>query len=598
MTIVLFVLLLLSLGALGAVSFFFIQASSSLTKASKALVACQQQRQSESAQLGQAFADEKAKYTSLYEKVKSQSAEWATTRKRMEDEIKELSPYRGIKDLEKTVRIKLRQSEEKLLAATRQAEEILHNAKAKHIAYEVAAQKELEAWVKANKARAEAELAAMQVKIKQAQSDLETSIAAATGEASRIIEAAHRKAESIAGEAYHIAKNASLYEKTVKAMKNLIEGYGNEYIIPEQSLLDDLAEDFSHTEAGQRLKVARDKTKVMIRNGAAASCDYVEATRKETATNFVLDAFNGKVDSILSRVKQDNAGKLAQSIRDAFTLVNFNGKAFKDARINEEFLEARLDELKWAEIAQQLSAKERDEQRVAKEKIREEARAVKEQQQALQRAAKEEAMLEKALMQAKLQFEEATDEQREMYEQRLKDMEFRLKEAVERKERAKSMAEQTRKGYVYIISNVGSFGENIYKIGLTRRDDPFDRVRELGDASVPFGFDVHAMILGDDAPSLENQLHRHFLLRQINKVNHRKEFFRVTLGEIKSEIDGLNLTTGVKWTMTSEAAEYRETLAIESAIATDPNQRELWIKRQLMLEPVEDVESIIDTEIK
>lgn len=499
-------------------------------------------------------------------------------------EVKELAPFRGIRDAEAKVRARLQQSAEKLQTAELQANEIIAKATT-----------EAEQLITNEKAKGEAELAELKAKLKKANDELNLALNLASTESARIIEEAREKAKSIAGDAYTIAQNASLYEKTVRAMKNLIEGYGNEYIIPEQSLLDDLADDFSHAEAGQRLKSARDRVKAMIRSGKAATCDYAESNRRETAVNFVLDAFNGKVDSIQSRVKHDNAGKLAQSIRDAFTLVNFNGKAFKDARILEEYLEARLDELKWAEIAQQLALKDREEQRLAKEKIREEARALKEQQQAIAQAAKEEEILEKALAQARAQYEESSGEQREKYEERLREMESKLNDAAERKDRAKSMAEQTQKGYVYIISNIGSFGDDIYKIGLTRRYDPIDRIKELGDASVPFGFDVHAMILADNAPALEHLLHKHFLMRQVNKVNPRKEFFKVSLAEIKAEIEKLNLTTGVRWTMTSEAAEYRQTLAIESAIASDPQQKEKWIKRQLAIE-AQDLLSVEEEE--
>lgn len=84
------------------------------------------------------------------------------------------------------------------------------------------------------------------------------------------------------------------------------------------------------------------------------------------------------------------------------------------------------------------------------------------------------------------------------------------------------MAQQTRTGHVYVISNIGSFGEHVFKIGMTRRLEPKDRVRELGDASVPFEFDIHAMIFSDDAPTLKRALHRHFLKQQVNKVNPRK----------------------------------------------------------------------------
>jgi hypothetical protein len=151
-----------------------------------------------------------------------------------------------------------------------------------------------------------------------------------------------------------------------------------------------------------------------------------------------------------------------------------------------------------------------------------------------------------------------------------------------------SMAQQTKRGHVYVISNIGSFGENVYKIGMTRRRDPLDRVRELGDSSVPFDFDVHAMITSDDAPTLEKQLHKHFVLNQVNKVNHRKEFFRATIAEIREELEKLGLQA--QWTLVAEATEYRETLAIEKLISSSAEKREAWINRQLLL--LEDSEGV------
>jgi hypothetical protein len=119
----------------------------------------------------------------------------------------------------------------------------------------------------------------------------------------------------------------------------------------------------------------------------------------------------------------------------------------------------------------------------------------------------------------------------------------------------------TKTGHVYIISNVGSFGENIYKIGMTRRLEPMDRVKELGDASVPFPFDVHAMIRTSDAPSLENALHKHFERRRLNLENERKEFFRVSIDEIREELDQLKSNLGIdselRLTLLADAKEYR-----------------------------------------
>jgi hypothetical protein len=111
-----------------------------------------------------------------------------------------------------------------------------------------------------------------------------------------------------------------------------------------------------------------------------------------------------------------------------------------------------------------------------------------------------------------------------------------------------------------VISNVGSFGDTVFKIGMTRRLEPLERVNELGDASVPFRFDVHAIIYSDDAPALENQLHKHFEGRRINLVSNRREFFQVSVEEIEKRVKALG--ADIEFTKIAEAREYRESLAI------------------------------------
>jgi hypothetical protein len=123
------------------------------------------------------------------------------------------------------------------------------------------------------------------------------------------------------------------------------------------------------------------------------------------------------------------------------------------------------------------------------------------------------------------------------------------------------MAQQTRSGHVYIISNVGSFGDEVLKIGMTRRLEPEDRIKELGDASVPFNFDVHAMIRSDDAPRLERLLHEQFDDFRVNKVNYRKEFFRVPVHRLRQFVEEKSLEA--TFTMTAQAREFRETQALE-----------------------------------
>lgn len=400
----------------------------------------------------------------------------------------------------------------------------------------------------------------------------------AARQAALILSEAENKAKEIAGEAYDIANKAKHYEEVSKAMKNVIEGYGDEYLKPTFSLLDDLADEFGYNEAGQRLKDARERTRMLMKNGDAASCDYVEKNRKDTAINFVLDAFNGKVDTILAMIKKDNYGILEQKIQDAYSLVNYLGAAFRNARINSIYLDSRLDELKWGVAVNELKLQEREEQRRIKEQIREEEKARREYEKAMRDAAKEEDTIRKAMEKAQQAIAKASEEQKAKYEAQLADLEQELVEAEAKNQRALSMAQQTKSGHVYIISNIGSFGENVYKIGMTRRLEPLDRVRELGDASVPFPFDVHAMIYCEDAPKLETELHRFFVQNQVNKVNPRKEFFRIPISDIKKEVEKREVE--VKWTMTALASEYKETLAIERSMENNNQTKEEWIKQQ------------------
>lgn len=428
-------------------------------------------------------------------------------------------------------------------------------------------------------------------KIKEKLEEVELRILSADEEAKEIISSAQQKAEEIAGNAYLAMNKAKEFNATAQALKNIIKGYGDEYIVPTYSLIDELADEIGYTEAGQKLKAARTATRLMVKEGRAAICDYVEINRKETAVRFVVDAFNGKVDSILSRGKADNHGKLAQEVRDTYSLVNHNGSAFRNAKITEGYLAARLEELKWAATAQALKEKEREEQRQLREQIRDKEKARKEFERALKEAEKEEDSIKKAMEKIQQKVAEATAAQRIEYEAKLRDLETKLQAAEEKSQRALSMAQQTKAGHVYVISNIGSFGENVFKIGMTRRLDPQERVRELGDASVPFAFDVHAMIFSEDSPDLEKKLHRHFLKMQMNKVNPRKEFFRVSLSDIKREFDALGVETN--WTMAAAAFEYRESLKIEQQMQQSQEATQRWEEHQLSIETEEEVEELV-----
>lgn len=472
----------------------------------------------------------------------------------------ELHTQKLLDDAEETSASNISQSELILGKAEAEAKELLITSHSK--AEALVSDAELE--VVNIKAESKELNAKANQKLKDAKEKAVTLTNEAHEEANRIIELAKANAQEIAGDAYDAKLKADSYETAIRAMKNTIEGYKDDYIIPNHSVLDDLAEEFSFKDSGAQLKQARKRVKDMVKQGHAGDCDYVEAHRKTYAIHFAVDAFNGKVDSALAKVKHDNFGKIKQEIIDAFALVNHNGAPFRSARINQAYLDARQEELKWAVSTHELRQIELAEQREIKQQIREEEKARKEMEKVIKEAEKEERLIQKALEKARAELANANEEQRKEFEAQLADLEGKLEEAEERGQRALSMAQQTRRGHVYVISNIGSFGENVFKIGMTRRLEPLDRVKELGDASVPFSFDVHAMLYSEDAPNLEKELHRRFNRESVNKVNPRKEFFRTSLAEIKQVVDSQD-TTDVHWTMKAEAAEYRESLAIEAA---------------------------------
>ncbi|MEW4982973.1 MAG: DUF4041 domain-containing protein [Cycloclasticus sp.] len=380
----------------------------------------------------------------------------------------------------------------------------------------------------------------------------------------RVIEYARKEAVEIAGDAFEAKEKADSYAAAIKAMKNTINGYNDDYIVPNHSVLDDLAEEYSFKEAGRELKESRALVKSTVKNNHAGTCDYAEQNRKTYAIHFAVDAFNGKVDTALAKVKHDNYGKIKQEIIDAYSLVNHNGTAFRNARINQSYLDMRLNELKWAVATHELRQIEMAEQREIKQQIREEEKAQREMTKAIKEAAKEEKIIQEALEKARAELSHANAQERDAFQSKLTELENQLEEAEKRGQRAMSLAQQTKRGHVYVISNIGSFGEDVFKIGMTRRLEPLDRVKELGDASVPFSFDVHAMLYSENAPALEKQLHRFFSENSVNKINPRKEFFRVALPLIKQAVTEQDITD-VHWTMKAEAAEFRESLAISNS---------------------------------
>jgi hypothetical protein len=326
-------------------------------------------------------------------------------------------------------------------------------------------------------------------------------------------------------------------------------------------------------------KKAIDLQKQMITSETAAICisnwtiDGSEAKGRASTKRYIkltLRAFNGECDSLIAKVKWNNVNQMKVRITKSFETINKIGES-QTVSIQREYLDLKIKELVLEYEYQQKRQREKEELRAAQEELREEEKARREFEQAQKEAEKEETNYQKALEKARREIQSTTGEKHDNLLEQITKLEQELKEAQERKERALSMAQQTKRGHVYVISNIGSFGQNVFKIGMTRRLEPTDRVKELGDASVPFQFDIHAMIFSEDAPKLENELHKAFTNHKVNMLNYRKEFFNVTIDEIEQKVKETGLDAEI--IKLPEAMEYRETVAILEKLKNQAEQK-------------------------
>ncbi len=205
----------------------------------------------------------------------------------------------------------------------------------------------------------------------------------------------------------------------------------------------------------------------------------------------------------------------------------------------------------------------REEQRAIKEQMRQEAEERKRLEQERKKVEAEESKYRQEIERVTAQMQQAHDSELEKLRRRLDEMNALISKVEERKSEIVNL-QNGKAGTVYIISNIGSFGEHVFKVGMTRRLEPQDRVNELGDASVPFPFDVHSFIFSEDAVALETALHHELNSRRVNKVNLRKEFFDVDIEELRAIVERIEPTAPFK--MTALAEQYRQSLSIDAPV--------------------------------
>ena len=228
--------------------------------------------------------------------------------------------------------------------------------------------------------------------------------------------------------------------------------------------------------------------------------------------------------------------------------------------ISQQYINLKMQELLLALDYQQKKQEEKERLRELREQEREEKRVQKEIEEARKKLQKEKTHYQNAL-DALMKQIQTNGETPELLEKK-NNLEAELEDAAKAIANVDYREANRKAGYVYIISNIGAFGQDVYKIGMTRRLEPMERIEELGDASVPFDFDVHALIFTEDAPALENALHTAFEANKVNKINKRREFFHVSLDEIKTVVRQ-NFDKTVEWVDVPEAEQYRQSLLMK-----------------------------------
>ena len=349
---------------------------------------------------------------------------------------------------------------------------------------------------------------------------------------------------------------------TIQKKHSEISWMDDEIIVQEFGLYQPHYDFASALDYKEELAKIRAKQKELIKNKNAVSGSTewtvngsVSKGKKMVSDTqkLLMRAFNSECDDLISRVKYTNFDATLDHIYKSAEAISKLG-TIMSISITQPYLDAKVKELRLAFEYQQKKQQEKEELKAARAEQREQARIQKEIEEQRKRIEKEQTHYQTAYEHLQLQLQQKPDdtdllEKKAQLESHIKDIEKAIADIDYRQANMKA-------GYVYVISNIGSFGPNVYKIGMTRRLDPQDRVDELGDASVPFNFDVHAMIFSDDAPALEAALHRAFEDRKVNMVNTRREFFNVTLDEIK-EVVKKNFDKTVEFIDVPDAEQFR-----------------------------------------
>lgn len=311
-----------------------------------------------------------------------------------------------------------------------------------------------------------------------------------------------------------------------------------------------------------KLVILKNEEQELIKSGNAFDISF-SSSKKATNDNKkqILRCFQAECTNLLLNLSVKNIDSVRSKIAKSFESLN---KIFEidGVVLNSKLLEIKLEELNLTYTFQLKQQQEKERQKAIKEQMVEEEkvrREIERQKAKIDKDCNQFNNEVKKLM-AYMQ-KTSSDVEKQLYIDKIKELEDKLRDLEADKKNVLDREANAKAGFVYVISNIGSFGEDIYKIGMTRRLEPMDRIKELSSASVPFEFDVHAMIFSENAPELETLLHKHFEKQSVNRVNLRKEFFHVSLDEIEKVVHD-NFNDIANFTKVPVAKEYRQTLSL------------------------------------
>lgn len=355
-----------------------------------------------------------------------------------------------------------------------------------------------------------------------------------------------------------VADEKKKLENKVIELRQKVQEMKNDYAdltVKNQALLDEFLKDVdeittsSVTDDEGELAIIKTKIKNMMKEQTQDQPAEKRKAMKQMHSLFMLQSLE-----VLRRARMDNNQITIERIIKCFTSTN-NLFSEDEISIDKKLLELRIEEAKLVNQIMIKKYQEKEDEKERKQFLREQMQAEKEMNAALKQIEKDRRQFTNEIKRTELALKDSSDESVTKYLlEKIEELKGKISDLKSKETDIDYRLKNARAGFVYIISNIGSFGEQVFKIGMTRRLDPYERIRELSSASVPYNFDVHAILFSEDAPALETALHEKYAPNALNLINHRKEFFKVDPNDLQETV--IKLDPAAKFVFDAPAEDF------------------------------------------